>query len=57
MTWPLFQLVWPVLLILLYALATCMVRVLSTHRFYAVEIHDRVCESRNLRRQYLEDRF
>ena len=55
MAWSTFQSIWPVLAILAYFLITTVLRVLATHRYYSVTIHDRICESRNMRRQYLEN--
>ena len=46
--------VWPILAILVYAFTMCMVRVLSAKLTYRVRLHNRVCEARNMRRQYLE---
>lgn len=54
MTWPTFQLVWPILLVLVYLLAMSMVRVLSAKLYYAVALHNRICAARNMRRQFFE---
>lgn len=55
MTWSTFQSVWPVLAIMIYILITTALRVLAMHRSYWITLHNRICESRNMRRQYLED--
>jgi len=55
MPWSTFQSVWPVLAILIYILVTTVLRVLALHRNYWITLHNRICESRNMRRQYLED--
>jgi len=55
MAWSTFQYVWPVLAILTYILVTTVLRVLAMHRRYWITLHDRICESRNMRRQYLKD--
>lgn len=44
---------WPLLVLLLYALVTCVLSVLATHRSYAVGVHDVVRESKLKRAQYL----
>ena len=54
MTWPVFQLVWPVLLALVYIMGMSIVRVLSIKVHYAIALHNRVCDARNIRRQFFE---
>ena len=44
---------WPVLLLLAYLLVTCVLTVITAARKRALDIHDRVRECHELRRQYL----
>lgn len=55
MTWSTFQSVWPILAILVYILITTVLRILAMHRHYWITLHNHICESRNMRRQYLKD--
>jgi hypothetical protein len=55
MTWAMFHTIWPVLALLLYILVMCIVKVLSANLYHAMTLHNRICEARNLRRQYLEE--
>ncbi|MEX0775917.1 MAG: hypothetical protein WD042_09425 [Phycisphaeraceae bacterium] len=54
MPWALLQSVGLVLLLLAYLLATCMLSVLAAQRKHAVDMYDRIRESKRLRRAYLE---
>lgn len=53
MTWELFQSIWPVVLGLVYLLFTCVLLILAAQHGRAIAIHDRIRESKALRRQYL----
>lgn len=50
----LFQYVWPVLAVVVYAMVTCMLRLLSTHHGRELDIHNRLRASKEMRRQYLK---
>lgn len=47
------QTVWPILLLLAFLFCTCALSVLAAQRRHALEIHDRVRESKRLRSEYL----
>jgi hypothetical protein len=47
------QFVWVILAGLAYLLVTCILMVLASARKRAIEIHDRVRECMELRRQYM----
>lgn len=53
-TWDLFQTVWPVLGLLAYLLVTFVLVILASQRSLAIAVHDRVRESKALRRRYVE---
>ncbi len=53
MPWALLQSVGLALLVLLYLLVTCVLGVLAAHRQAAVDIHDRIRESKRIRQGYL----
>ena len=55
MAWPAIQSVWPLLVILIYAMAYGMIRVLSEELYYKKRIHNRIIEARTLRRRYFND--
>lgn len=44
--------VWPVLAVLAIFMTTAMLYVIASRHNHAIMIHDRVRESKNLRRQY-----
>lgn len=47
------QSIWPILLALLYLLATSMLSVLASYRRHAIEVHNLLRESRRRRQAYL----
>lgn len=47
------QSIWPVLAFLAYMLVTCTLLVLAAQRRHALEIHNRIRESKRLREEYL----
>lgn len=49
--------VWPLLLLLAYALLTCMSRILSLRLLYDIRVHDQIYKSREMRRRYLQDLY
>ena len=42
------------LLAIFWLLVTCVLRVLAARRYHALEIHDRVRESKRLRQAYID---
>ena len=48
------QSVWPVLLGLAFLLFTCVLYTLAAHHGRGITIHDRIRESKALRKQYLD---
>ena len=44
--------VWPVLLVLLYVLATTVLRVLGSYMSYSTRVHDLVLDSKQRRQKY-----
>ena len=54
MAWSQIQSVWPVLIIVAYLAIMNMLRVLSAYCLYEFRLHDRICDSREMHRKYLE---
>jgi len=44
---------WPLLVFFAYLLVTCTLVVLASHRRHAIEMHDRVRRSKQMRTEYL----
>jgi cell division protein FtsL len=44
---------WPVLLLLVYVLLTCVLLVLAAHQKRTLSLHDHIRESKALRQRYL----
>lgn len=55
MAWPAIESVWPVLVVLSYAMAYGMMRVLSEELYYKKRVHNRIIEAREMRRHYFDD--
>lgn len=55
MTWDMFHTIWPVLALLIYILIMCIVKVLSANLSHAITLHNRVCQARDKRREYIEE--
>lgn len=48
--------IWPVLVLMIGAMTLGILHVLASQRRNALEVHDRVRKSQEIRRQYLETR-
>jgi len=55
MNWSAIQPIWPVMVVIVYILGYCMMRMMSEKLYQSIRLHNRICEARQMRRSYFED--